>query len=316
MRILLLSLIAVCALLLISIYLFLPAKVTFSKVIVIKTKINIANRFLMDESKWGKWFPREVFDNLPALSDRNAYGYQNHFYSIDRKMMNTAEISISNNKIALKSLINMISIHGESVAIEWKSELPESSNPINRIKNYIKAKKLQRNMTDILEHLKAFLGENKKVYGIDIHEIISKDSTLTATKLISKDYPSTPELYNLIGRLKKYIKSQGAKENNFPMLHVKKVNDTTFETMVAIPVNKYLPGDDKIFFKRFVPWKVLTAEVRGGTHTVNEALHQMEVYISDYHREAMAIPFESLVTDRSKQPDTTQWITRIYTPVR
>ena len=72
----------------------------------------------------------------------------------------------------------MISIHGESVAIEWKSELPESSNPINRIKNYIKAKKLQRNMTDVLEHLKAFLGENKKVYGIDIHEIISKDSPL------------------------------------------------------------------------------------------------------------------------------------------
>ena len=172
-------------------------------------------------------------------------------------------------------------------------------------------------MADILEHLKAFLEDNTKVYGIHIHEIISKDSTLTATKLVSKDYPSTAEIYSLITRLKKYIISQGAKENNFPMLHVKEVNDTTFETMVAIPVNKYLPGDDdKIVPKRFVPWKVLTAEVKGGTHTVNEALHQMEIYISDYHREAMAIPFESLVTDRSKQPDTLQWITRIYTPVR
>jgi hypothetical protein len=29
----------------------------------------------------------------------------------------------------------------------------------------------------------------------------------------------------------------------------------------------------------------------------------------------MAIPFQSLVTDRSKQPDTTKWITNIYTPV-
>ena len=316
MRTLLLSILIIGILLLISSYLFLPAKVTFSKVIVIKTKINIANRFLMDQSQWGKWFPSDADKNSSASAGKNVYRYKNHFYSMERKMMNTAEVSISNDQMALKSLINMISIHRESVAIEWKSELPEGSNPINRVKNYIKAKKLQRNMSDILEHLQAFLGENKKVYGIDIHEIISKDSTLTATKLISRAYPSTPEIYNLIARLKKYIISHGAEENNFPMLHVKKVNDTTFETMVAIPVNKYLPGDDKIFFKRFVPWKVLTAEVKGGTHTVNEALHQMEIYISDYHREAMAIPFESLVTDRSKRPDTLQWVTRIYTPVR
>ena len=309
------ALLVLCGLALISSYFIIPAKINFAKVVYIKTKINIANRFLMDESKWGRWFPSASVNNLSAPPGKNIYKYNNYFFSVEKKMMNAAEVSISNNQTLLKSLITIISINGDSVAIEWKSEMPRSSNPINRIRNYIKAKELQNNMADILKHLQTFLEEKENVYGIHLHEIISKDSTLVATKCVTTGYPSTSDIYNLIASLKKYIISQGAKETNFPMLHVKKVNDTKFETMVAIPVNKYLEGNDKIFFKRFVPWKVLTAEVKGGIYTINEALDQMGIYMTDYQKTAMAIPFESLVTDRSKQPDTLQWITRIYTPV-
>ena len=85
--------------------------------------------------------------------------------------------------------------------------------------------------------------------------------------------------------------------------------------MVAIPTNKQLKGNGKIFFSRFVPWKVLTAEVHGGSGNVEEALHQMKVYMGDYQKTAMAIPFQSLVTDRSKETDTLKWITNIYVPV-
>jgi len=316
MKKLLTIILAVFAMLLICVYIFIPAKIDFSKVIIIKTKINIANRFLMDESKWEKWFLSDSTSRLSPQFDNRHYQYKNYFYRIEKKMLNTAEVSISNNQTSLKSLIHMISINEDSIAIEWESEMPESMNPIRKLQNYIKAKNLQNNMSDILNHLKTFLEQNEKVYGIYLHEIISKDSTLIATKCITTVYPSTSDIYKLISNLKKYIIKHDAKENNFPMLHVKKVNGTTYETMVAIPINKYLEGNDTIFNKRFVPWKVLTAEVKGGTYTVNEALRQMANYITDYRKEAMAIPFESLVTDRSKQPDTLQWVTRIYTPVR
>ena len=219
-------------------------------------------------------------------------------------MMNTAEVSISNNQISLNSLISMISINADSIAIEWKSYMPETSNPIKRLRNYLKARKLQHNMDTILERLKIFLGNDENVYGIYLHEIISKDSTLIATKTVTPYYPSTSVIYDLIKSLKAYILHHEAKENNFPMLHVKKVNDSTFETMVAIPVNKHLEDSGIIFYRRFVPWKVLTAEVKGGTYTVNEAFDQMETYRNDYQIQAMAIPFASLITDRSKQPDT------------
>jgi hypothetical protein len=316
MKKLLLFFLAIGVLFLVGSYFFIPNKIAFSKVVIIKTKINVASRFLMDESKWNKWFPKDSVNNSPSRFEKNEYRYKKYFYSIENKMLNAGEISISNNKMLLKSLIHIISINGDSIAIEWKSETPETANPINKIRNYIKARGIQDNMEYILHHLKTFLEDSEKVYGVYVHEIISRDSTLIATKCVTSTYPSTMDIYKLIGTLKKYIITHGAKENNFPMLHVRKVNDNSYESMVAIPINKFLEGNDTIFNKRFVPWKVLTAEVRGGTYTVNEALDEMAIYIDDYHREAMAIPFESLVTDRSKRPDTLQWITRIYTPVR
>jgi hypothetical protein len=297
------------------VYVFIPSKVTFSKVMFIKVKINIANRFLMDQSKWAKWFPSDSINNSTDSAIDSVFKYKDYFFSVDKQMMNTAQISIENNQTLLKSLINMISVHDDSTIIEWKSELPRSSNPINRIKSYIKARELQKYMTDILTHLQSFLGKNENVYGISLHEMISKDSILIATKRVTTSYPSTTYIYSLIESLKKYAASEGAKENNFPMLNVKQIDDTTFETMVAIPVNKFLADNGKIFYRRFVPWKVLTAEVRGGNYTVDEALHQMAIYRNDYRIKAMAIPFASLVTDRSKEPDTLKWITRIYTPI-
>ena len=60
---------------------------------------------------------------------------------------------------------------------------------------------------------------------------------------------------------------------------------------------------------------ILITEVKGGSNKINNAYKQIRNYISDYNRIAPAIPFESLVTDRSKEPDSSKWVTRIYYPV-
>lgn len=296
-------------------YVFIPPKIEFSKVMVAKAKMSVASRSLMDVSKWYQWFPGDSIKGVGSTSKRQFF-FNGFYYSLEKKTFNAAEISISNDETALSSIVHMISINDDSIAIEWKSEIPATSNAFNRVKNYLKARRLQKNLGDILNGFKTFLGDKEKVYGVYFHEIISGDSTLVAMQCVTTNYPSTQKIYGLVHGLKKYIANQNAKENNFPMLNVKKRNDSTYETMVAIPVNKFLKGNDSILNKRFVPWKVLTADVRGGVYTVTKAMHQMEIYISDYHKEAMAIPFQSLVTDRSKEPDTLKWITRIYTPVR
>ncbi|MEP7229124.1 MAG: hypothetical protein ABI691_02665 [Ginsengibacter sp.] len=292
----------------VSIYIFIPAKITFSKVIFIKTKPTIANRFLMDETKWNNWFPF-------AEGVDKGYRYNNYNYSIKKQMMNTAEILMENKQASLKSIASIISMNKDSIAIEWKSEFPKSFNPIKKLMNYFNARGLQKNMNDILNQLKIFLENTEKVYGFNFHEIISKDSTLIATKCETTTYPTTNDIYTLVKNLKQYIYNNGAKESNYPMLHVKQLDNNTFETMVAIPINKRLEGNGIIFSKRFVPWKVLTARINGGNYTVNKGFKQMELYLTDFQKTAMAIPFASLETDRNLQPDTSKWITSIYTPV-
>jgi hypothetical protein len=60
---------------------------------------------------------------------------------------------------------------------------------------------------------------------------------------------------------------------------------------------------------------ILTGEVTGGQKQIEEADRQMQLYIMDYQRSIIAIPFQMLITDRTKEPDSTKWITRIYYPV-
>ncbi|MGN6531928.1 MAG: hypothetical protein ACTHK0_09270 [Ginsengibacter sp.] len=314
MKKLLIIFISICILLLAFVYIIIPSKLEISKVEYINCNVNGAFRVLSNEKTWYKWWPKDSSSNKKTDTS-HLFFYKGYSYHLSEKFYNAIEVPIGDEHAKIESKINIIKLNIDSVVVIWKCQLPTGFNPVSRILKYNEAENLNNNMSEILARLRIFLENKKNIYGINLHVIMSKDSTMVLTKKISSTYPTTDEIYMLIGNLKKYIASQRAKENNFPMLHVKKLEDSTFEAMVAIPVNKELAGNGQISFSRFVPWKVLTAEVKGGDKTVEEALHQMKVFISDYQKTAMAIPFESLVTDRSKEPDTTKWITNIYTPV-
>ncbi|HET7118896.1 MAG TPA: hypothetical protein VFI29_20560 [Hanamia sp.] len=303
-------------LLLAGVYIFVPRKLEIAKVDYASCNINGASRTIHDSHGWWKWWPGEE-DSLShsKKTDSVWYYYNGYTYHLNEKLYDAIDIQIKNKSTTIESNIQIFKMNFDSVAIVWKCNLPTGINPVTRILKYKQAEKIRNNMAKILSGLVSFLDNKDNIYGIHLHIVMSKDTTMVATKEVSQSYPSTSDIYTLIGNLKKYIKKEGARENNFPMLNVRKLENSKFETMVAIPTNKHLSGNGKIFFSRFVPWKVLTAEVHGGNLRVEEAMRQMKLYMSDYLVTAMAIPFESLVTDRSKEPDTLKWITRIYTPV-
>jgi hypothetical protein len=60
---------------------------------------------------------------------------------------------------------------------------------------------------------------------------------------------------------------------------------------------------------------ILVTDVNGGPSAIKYAFDRLEEYVSDTKRIPPAIPFESLITDRRKERDTSKWITRIYYPV-
>lgn len=297
------------------IYIFIPGKLSITKIALINCSINGTNRYLSDADKWKMWWP--LYNNNP-IALRNADSFfinKNCAYQLTQKFYNSIEVSIKyGEEASIKSRINIIPLVADTVALQWNYNITSSLNPLKRIEQYNKAFKTKSNMGEVLGSLKLFLENKENVYGIHIDQIKVKDTLLVATRYSSNTYPTTNEIYNLIKGLKEYISKEGATETNYPMLHVMQ-DSGRFKTMVAFPINKLITTNDNFLLKRMVPGKILITQVKGGINTANQAIKLIEQYMDDYHLTSPAIPFQSLVTDRSKEVDTTKWVTKIYYPV-
>jgi hypothetical protein len=101
-----------------------------------------------------------------------------------------------------------------------------------------------------------------------------------------------------------------------PMLNIMKIDNANYTAQVGLPVDKKLPEEGDIALKWMMKdGNILAGDVTGGPKQIEEAMKQFEKYILDYQRSIIAIPFQMLITDRTKEPDSTRWVTRIYYPV-
>ena len=199
--------------------------------------------------------------------------------------------------------------------IEWTAEGNRSGNFFNAIPQYISWKKREEDIGALVQQLQAYLSKSENIYGSAIKEERVKDSVIITSNLSTDHYPTTTEIYGLVDKIKSYIKNKGAEETGHPMLNIKETGNTYY-VMVGIPVNTNLNSDNKAFqVKKMVLGNILTTEVMGGPYTVQNALNQLKFYINDNKMASPAIPYESLVTNRLLQPDSTKWITKIYYPV-
>jgi hypothetical protein len=167
----------------------------------------------------------------------------------------------------------------------------------------------------LVNEMKKYFAISSNVYGMKITEEKVKDSTMIALKQTFDHYPSTKEIYTMIHSIQKYVKDNGGTESDYPMLNVHKEGVRRYQTMVAVPTNKDLPANEKFELKKMVLGNILKAEVTGDVERVKNGEKELANYVDDYHKISPAIPFQSLVTDRISQPDSTKWITRLYYPI-
>ncbi|MBC7872958.1 MAG: GyrI-like domain-containing protein, partial [Ferruginibacter sp.] len=131
-----------------------------------------------------------------------------------------------------------------------------------------------------------------------------------------KGHPTINDIYGLVDELNAYIKQKGAAGTGNPMLNIFTKDSITYLLKVAIPVNKKLPPSGNMSYRWMLGGgNILITSVKGGDDEIQKAFFQIQQYISDYKRVAPAIPFQSLVTDRRNEPDSSKWITWIYYPV-
>jgi hypothetical protein len=294
-------------------YLLIPSDLKVSALSKTARSIDGTFRSLSRPGDWSAWWPEAKVDSTRPCTDFHGCLFRlgSTDYQVTGLYYNALSVTIRKESQSFESRINLISLNGDSTYIHWEYRIQTSWNPIARIRIYREAMREKENMNRLLSHAADFLNVISNVYGHDVKLIMSKDSTLVVMNLKTPAYPGTQDIYRSIGVLRAYAQANQAKENNFPMLMPNKNTPGAFESFVALSIDKALPGKGDILQRRYVPWKDLMLEVRGGDSSIARAKRELEYYILDNHVQVMSRTFESLVTDRSLEKDSAKWITRL-----
>ena len=292
---------------LLSIYLLIPGKIAVSEIEQVESSEKIISRYLNNASERAKWWTNVKTDTAFRSS---------HFqYEFIRAGYNSSEVRISSKGFKNNSTITWTPHANNIVEIRWNTSLTTSLNPVRRLLQYLEARQVKSDMASIMERLLTFIVKSNNVYSLNIERHIVKDTILATSSMTSTRYPTTPEVYQLINSVKSFVKKQDAEQVNPPMLNISGSPEGRFRTRVALPINKYIKADQGVLINRMVAGNILVAEIKGGPNTILRGFNQIKIYMEDFKLTSPAIPFESLITDRSAEPDTTEWITKIYYPI-
>lgn len=294
-------------------YLLIPSRIKFSKVIYLNVPEGSAERAFYSSSERLKWWPNQA-KQRPKSGRDQGHTFGNYTYVFPPTTYSGSSVGIHEGEQKFNSSLHFVSFRIDSVGIKWQSELPATNNPFKRVSNYLGALDIKQNMAQILDTFKVFLDKPENLYGLKIVQEKVTDTLLISLRWTSSTYPSTETIYEKIDALKSYIVTNKGVDTNHPMLHIFK-DKGEYKNMVAIPVNKELPETGSFILKRMVAGKILTTVVRGGMRSPASAMNKIEQYIDDHKLTSPAIPFESLVTNRMLERDTSMWVTKVYYPI-
>lgn len=304
--------IIVLALVLVALFIAGYFLIPGSQQFILSTTVNCTDegalRTIQNKEKWQQWWPEEK-------ADKELYSFKNDQYRINKIMLDGFDATIFHNSDSVKSYLQVFPSGIDSSEFQLSCTYVYSSNPFTRYVQYFRLKQMQRNMSEWLTALKPFFEKEENIYGMKIEMQKVKDSSLVSIKNSFPHYPTTEEIYSMVSSLKEYIVKKKGVENNFPMLNVFKAGAESYEAMVAIPTKWDIPMEGNFQLKKMVLGNILVGEVKGGVQTVMEAEKQLSFYVNDHQKMSPAISFQSLVTNRLQEPDTSKWITKLYYPV-
>ncbi len=288
-----------------GVYVFIPADIKIRKVMSIRANEKGVHKFIQQREGIAKWWPGRDTGLI----------FNNGHYTIIKPLYQGVMIDIAKNGTTFNTELEIAALGIDSMQVVWTTSIPGGADPISRISNYNKAADIKKDMENIFIQMRGFLEKMENIYDIKVERTKIKDTLLITATSITKGIPNNTTVYGLVQQLEEYISAGGSTTTNVPMLHIFTEDSINFKTMVAIPVNKELPETNTFRIKRMVPGNVLITEIKGGPATIQHSLRQLDVYRGNYNYTAPAKPFQSLITNRITETDSSKWITKIYWPV-
>lgn len=293
---------------LIVFYFLIPTSRNFNYQTTANVTPSAVTRKIIHKNEWSSWWPGKTINDT-------SYHFQNYTFRIDKILLDAVETTIISSNDSLKGYLQFTGFGHDSTQFIWASEYQFPFSPIQRFEDYFRLKKMKGNIKTLVDSIQGWFENRVNLYGTDIREGKVTDSSLISLRNTFPNYPSSKEIYGMIDSVNDYIKENGGEINNYPMLNVHQTGPSSYVTMVAIPTKKDVVARGRFQLKKMVLGNTLIGEIHGGIHKVTAGEQQLRYYANDYHKISPAIPFQSLVTNRISEPDSTKWITRLYYPV-
>ena len=294
------------------IYLLIPSTIVISRSINISASDKALMRKLGRAEDWNEWWPGNKNKNDILAS----YPLDGFLFTPGAPKPLSVPLTIDANHFTTSAELTLIGKTADSTTVNLETRIISSSDPFKRVNAYYESKKLQKAFDDILVALKKGYSATATLYGFEIRKEKVKDSILVSTFKDVQGYPSIDKIYSLIDQLRDYAKANNATVTGYPMLNIYNTDTTNYVARVALPVDKKLPTSGNISYKWMLGGgNILVTDVKGGQQEIDRAYKRLSDYVSDYSRTAPAISFQSLVTDRRAERDSSKWVTKIYYPV-
>jgi len=263
------------------------------------------SRLFLNADQRAKWLPGANKTDSSLEWEGKKYTIEklllNGFYAIDLNEKNIIEFSFT-PALKNQTQFNVIATEGAQ------------GNFFSRIVKAI-SKPVKKTAEGFLLKVTTFFSETKNVYGIDIIKGRVENFNWISAMRNFDHLPSTPEVYTVIDTLEKFLATKQAAILGQPILHIRTLDEKTYQMMTAVPVEKPIEPTDLFKNKSMTQGFLMKANVTGGWSRVVEAERELENYLRDNNKQSPAIPFQQLLTDRRKQTDSTQWVTQINYPV-
>jgi hypothetical protein len=301
------------AILIVLLSYFIFALSKSSKTEPIKVVVNCTDaaltRHFGDIKKWSKWWPGEKVNDT-------TFSFKDHKYIVTKLLVNGAELIINNKSKSETGFLQFASVNDTSCNLVWTPAIVTSLSLSEKLLNPFQQNIAKENITLLLDSMKNYFSSPTNIYGFKVKMAKVTDPHLISTKKTYLQYPTTTEIYSTVEKLNTYAIGNGAKKTNFPMMNVHQNDDgKSLDVMIALPIDIPLSASEDFSPKFMIQGALLEAEVKGGAYNVEKCIAQFSNFLTDYKLSAPAIPYQSLVIDRSKVLDSNLWITKIYQPV-
>jgi len=286
--------------------LFLPAtSITRSS-----RRVNCTNealtRFTVNPTNWKSWWPGQVLND-------STIQYNDKQYRIEIILLNGFKALRADRLERIE--FQFTPLVGDSSELLMTRTRASGWNPILRVSRWLSAQFNTNQQDPLLDPIASFFDQPKNIYGFEIIRDKVIHVSWMSGKRVYDHEPTSEEMAALLNAVRSYIENQNGVIQADPILNVRLMDDQSYELMVAYPTDRNLQPNAEFSVKNMIPGFLMVGDVQGGPKTIEVAEKNLEFFMRDHKLQSPAIPFQTLITDRSKITDTSKWVTRLNYPV-